>query len=270
MNPSELEKLCKTHNLPPLKKLGQHFLWKEPVLEKIVTAADLQEVDNVLEIGPGLGGLTRHLVDQNINLTVVEKDERFISFLRSQFPAIRVMHDDALQYRPENDPYKIVANIPYYITSPLINHYLREQYMMGGNPPKQLVLLIQQEVAEKICAGPDNQSVLSLEVTTFGTPKIIAPVPKKYFYPVPKVDSAILRIDVFDKPAVSCNLKSYFRIIHHAFSQRRKKIANTLSAGLHMKAEEMREILKKLNIDPGARAQTLTVEQFETLTKTLL
>jgi 16S rRNA (adenine1518-N6/adenine1519-N6)-dimethyltransferase len=157
--------------------------------------------------------------------------------------------------------YKLVANIPYYITSPLIKHFLH-----SANPPELMVLLVQKEVAEKIC-GKGGKTLLTVEVEVFGEPELIAKVPANAFYPAPKVDSAILRIRPHAKPLVSTNQqKAFFRLVKFGYSQKRKKLSNTLGAGLHLKPSDVAEKMRSIDIDPNLRAEHLGVEEWKKLT----
>ena len=218
--------LLDKHGLSPNKSLGQNFLLDENVLDKIVEAAGIGPSDNVIEVGPGLGVLTRKLAELAAHVTAIELDRGMVALLErenEQLTNVSFLHQDALKYEPAaGEPYKLVANIPYYITSPLISHFL-----MCGNRPTKMVMLMQKEVAEKICAPEGKLNVLALHVQMFGHPKIVAHVSPGAFYPEPKVDSAILEIDVFEKPIVEDYL-SLYKIIHRAFSQKRKKLTNTL------------------------------------------
>lgn len=218
--------LLEKHGLRPNKSLGQNFLLDEDVLDKIVEAADIGANDNIIEVGPGLGVLTRKLAELAKHVTAIELDRGLVALLEREnelLENVQFVHQDALKYDPPSDTdYKLVANIPYYITSPLISHFL-----MTENRPKKIVVLIQKEVAEKICAPKDKLNVLALHVKVFGEPRIVTKVAPGSFYPEPKVESAVLEIDVFDKPIVDDYMK-LFKLAHRAFSQKRKKLTNTL------------------------------------------
>ncbi|MBU1613103.1 hypothetical protein KKC87_01585, partial [Patescibacteria group bacterium] len=156
--------------------------------------------------------------------------------------------------------FKVVANIPYYITSPLLKHFLQ-----SDNRPSVMVVLVQKEVAEKIC-GMSGKSLITIETQLFGEPEIVDIVPSDSFYPAPKVDSAILKIKVFDKPLIpEDQIKDFLRLVKFGFSQKRKKLSNSLSAGLHMEPAEVREVLKSVGIDEGVRAEDLVIEDWKNL-----
>ena len=159
---------------------------------------------------------------------------------------------DILDYSPPKKPYKLVANIPYYITSPILSHFLKDT----ENRPTRCVLLVQKEVALKICSAPPDMNVLALHVQTFGKPRVKGFVSKRAFHPSPKVDSAILQVDVYEKPVAECDLEKYFELIHAGFSQKRKTLGNSL------KKLGGAELLNKAGIDPKRRAETLTIKEW--------
>jgi len=247
--------LLEKHGLKPNKSLGQNFLLDEGVLEKIVKAADVCANDNIIEVGPGLGVLTRKLAETAAHVTAIELDRGLVALLErenEELTNVDFVHQDALKYVPLTGKYKLVANIPYYITSHLISHFL-----MANNRPTKIVVLIQKEVAEKICAPEGKLNVLALHVQIFGKPHIVAKVGAGAFYPEPKVESAILEIDVFDKPIVTDYMELY-RVIHRAFAQKRKKLTNTLP--------ELKE--KLINLGLGSlRPERLTIEDWKKVTK---
>lgn len=246
--------LLEKHGLKPNKSLGQNFLLDENVLDKIVEAAEVGANDNVIEVGPGLGVLTRKLAERAGHVTAIELDRGLVCLLEREnelLENVEFVHQDALKYDPPLDvDYKLVANIPYYITSPLISHFL-----MAENRPTKIVVLIQKEVAEKICAKEGKLNVLALHVQIFGKPRIVAKVSPGAFYPEPKVESAILEIEVFDEPVVE-NYMSLYKIIHQAFSQKRKKLTNTLP--------ELKEKLIELGLG-SLRPERLTIEDWKRL-----
>ena len=238
------------------KSLGQNFLNNEETLQKIVAAADLKPTDHIVEIGPGKGALTTQLIKKAKQVTAIELDDRLIPFLNKKFdnkPHFTLLHQDALTFAPPETPYKLVANIPYYITSPLINHFLREQ--SPSKRPTEITLLVQKEVAEKICAHDGKMSVLAMQVHLFGTPQLIAIVPPEHFDPAPKVDSAILHIKLHKKPHIpNEEIPKFFKTIHRAFAQKRKKLTNNLNIDP--------QILTELGIDKNARAETLSLNDW--------
>lgn len=250
------------------KGLGQNFLIDDEALDKIVEAADLYEGDHVVEVGPGTGFLTERLIQKAGKVTSVELDRNMVEILKEQFSLtenLKIVHSDILKTdigSLAGEKYKVVANIPYYITSPVIRHFLQVTAR-----PKLMVLLVQKEVAEKMCSLK-GKSFITVETQVQGHPEYIATVSADSFYPAPKVDSAILKITVFPKPKVSdSELKDFLRIVKFGYSQKRKKLSNGLAAGLHMEPAEVRVILEKVNIPVGARPEELEVEDWKRLAR---
>ncbi|MDP2624806.1 MAG: 16S rRNA (adenine(1518)-N(6)/adenine(1519)-N(6))-dimethyltransferase RsmA, partial [Candidatus Peregrinibacteria bacterium] len=212
------------------KSLGQNFLHHCGSLNKIVKAANIQPTDHIIEIGPGHGVLTEELLKRAKHVTAVELDDRLIPELNEKFGSLKnftLIQGDALEFTPPKTPYKLVANIPYYITSPILNHFLREQ--PSNQRPTQLTLLIQKEVAQKICAQVGDLNVLAIQAQLFGTPKNIAKVPPSHFKPMPKVDSTILNITIYGKPIIEqTDIGNFFKMIHAGFGHRRKKLLKNL------------------------------------------
>ncbi|MGH2447503.1 MAG: 16S rRNA (adenine(1518)-N(6)/adenine(1519)-N(6))-dimethyltransferase RsmA [Chloroflexota bacterium] len=251
------------------KRLGQHFLQDRGALAKILTAADIQPGDNVLEIGPGTGVLTQLLAEQAGKLVAVELDDRLFQLLTETFesdPNVHIVHGNALDIDPCTlfaGAYKVVANIPYYITGPLLRHFLE-----AGCPPVLLVLMVQLEVARRITAKPGDLSLLGLSVQWYAEPKLIARVPAGAFYPRPKVDSAIVRLTPHSNPLRQSRAERLFRLAHAAFGTRRKQLGNALSLGLGIDRDASRALLREAEIEPERRAETLTLEEWERLAGT--
>ena len=265
----QLKILLQSKGLWAKKALGQNFLVDEKALNMIVDAADLLDTDNIIEVGPGTGFLTEQLIRKVGQVTAVELDKDMVGILEEIYrfaDNLEILNKDILQFEIRNfkfENYKVVANIPYYITSPLLKHFL-----MSENRPTIMVVLVQKEVAQKIC-GLTGKSLITISTQLFGKPEIVDIVSSKSFYPAPKVDSAILKISVFDKPLVpKSKLKDFLRIVKFGFSQKRKKLANSLGAGLHMKPAEVREILIEAKIDPDIRAESLEIEDWKRLVLT--
>lgn len=260
--------LLRQYGLHPEKSMGQNFLVDESALSQVVNAAELSPEEIVLEIGPGLGSLTRHLAIVARSVVAVELDHNLISPLKqviSPFPNVQVVEGDILALDPvqlvSQNEYAVVANIPYYITSALIRHLLEARI-----PPKRLVLTVQQEVAQRICAQPGEMSLLALSVQIYGLPLITAHIPADAFYPPPKVDSIVLRIDLFPSPLIpTSQLNFFFQLIKAGFSQKRKTLRNALSAGLRLPPPKVEDILLKAGIDPKRRAETLAIAEWRTL-----
>lgn len=254
----------------PNKRLGQNFLVDKNALSKIITAADLHANDMVMEIGAGFGILTLALGEKVKNVKTVEYDKRLISILKKTFQNhenIELINADALEIQLPVDSYKLVANIPYYITSPLISHFLQPKTQKEKRPTL-IILLVQKEVAQKICARTGQHSILSLQTQIFGKPSIVGMVHKSSFNPQPKVDSAILKIEVYKEPLIK-NTETFFKLISAAFSQKRKTLLNSLAHGLNMPKEDIAILLKNAGIQEKRRPQTLSVEEWEKLINTI-
>ena len=260
--------LLKRYNLRAHKGLGQNFLQDPLALEKIVSAAEIQPTDTVLEIGPGLGSLTRYLAVSAKEVVAVELDEGLIPPLKAvlaPYQNVRLMHGDILKLAPtdlitERD-YIVAANIPYYITSAVIRHLLENE-----PKPRRIVLTVQKEVAQRICAKPGDMSLLALSVQVYGKPRIAAHIPAEAFFPAPKVDSAVLCIDIYPAPLIKEELlEPFFKLIKAGFSQKRKTLRNSLSSGLHIAPAQAAEVLTQADIDPQRRAETLSIEEWERL-----
>ena len=269
--PLNASAVLKRHGLRADKSLGQNFLQDPFALEAIASAAELQSTDIVLEIGPGLGSLTRYLAASAKQVIAVELDYELLIPLRAvlaPYKNVRVVHGDILKLSPqelvaEND-YIVAANIPYYITSAVIRHLLE-----SDPKPRRIVLTIQKEVAERICAKPGDMSLLALSVQVYGNPRIAARIPASAFFPEPKVDSAVISVDIYATPLIKPDLlESFFKMIKAGFSQKRKTLRNSLSAGLHVSTAIAEELLKKANIDPMRRAETLSIDEWQILCET--
>ena len=282
---NELKKTLKEKNIKVLKSLGQNFLVDENVLNKIIQAAKLNKNDMVIEVGPGLGVLTKELSEKCKQVIAIEKDKKLAELLEKEFSDfphpnllpqgegvtfanIKIINNDILKINLENlikkynpdEKYKLVSNIPYYITSPVIKLFLENKIQ-----PQVIILLVQKEVAERICARPGKLSTLALSVQIYGKPEIIGYVDKSSFYPEPKVDSAILKIGGIKKEFSDDYYGKIFKIIKIGFSSKRKKLVNNLSAGLYISKNKASEILQKAKINLNARAQELELEDWERL-----
>ncbi len=260
----------KRYDLRAHKGLGQNFLQDPFALEKIVSAAEIQSSDTVLEIGPGLGSLARYLAVSAKEVVAVELVENLLPPLKAiltPYQNIRLIHGDILKISPkdlkfEND-YVVVANIPYYITSAVIRHLLESE-----SKPRRIVLTVQKEVAQRICAAPGDMSLLALSVQVYGKPRIAAHIPANAFFPAPKVDSAVLTVDIYSSPQIEEELMTtFFKLIKAGFSQKRKTLRNSLSSGLHISPIGAANLLTQVNIDPQRRAETLSIEEWERLSE---
>lgn len=266
--PLNASALLKQYGLRADRKLGQNFLHDPFALEAIAAAAEIQPSDTVLEIGPGLGSLTRYLAVAARRVVAVELDADLIPPLEAVtrvYDNIQILHGDILKTAPKelvSEPgYLVVANIPYYITSAIIRHLLENE-----PKPRRIVLTVQKEVADRICAGPGDMSLLALSVQVYGEPQIAARIPAGAFFPPPKVDSAVLGIDIYPSPKIQPELlDTFFKLSKAGFSQKRKTLRNSLSSGLHTPADEAQELLVKAGIDPMRRAETLSIEEWQVL-----
>ena len=269
MNPKTL---LDEHEIHPKKKLGQNFLHDPGALEKIVVSADVTERDTVLEVGPGTGTLTKFLARAAKKVIAVEIDERLQPILEdelSNYANIWVIYQDILTVdvtsllRP--DDYLVVANVPYYITSGILRHLLE-----AAHKPRRMILTVQHEVAERLIAKPDNMSLLTVSVQFFGEPRIINRLKPAAFWPRPDVDSAVVRIDVYDEPPVEVPSEdAFFRVVRAGFGQKRKQLKNSLGSGLGIKTAQAADLLEQAEIDPRRRAETLTLEEWAALTRTI-
>jgi len=273
----ETKRLLRRFGLRARKGLGQHFLTDEGALKAIIQAAELAPSDIVIEVGPGLGVLTRELAGKVAWLFPVELDSKLAAILQKNLASLRnvsVINRDILEIDPPSllreTPaglpelaesalsYKVVANLPYYITSPVLRHFLTAQAK-----PRLMVVMVQKEVAEAITARPGRMSILSVSVQFYGQPEIVSFVPAGCFYPAPEVDSAILRITVPPEPAVEVTDEdSFFSLVRAGFSAARKQLANSLAQGLKLPKAEVLPLLQKAGIAPQRRAETLTLGEW--------
>jgi len=269
----------------PSKGLGQNFLIDKSVLKKIIKAAELTKKDVILEIGPGIGNLTRELAHKAKRIIAVEKDPKLARILKEtlkEFKNIQIIQGDILKIQDTRykiqDTYKIVANLPFYIAAPVIRKFLQL-----NNQPRVLVLMVQKEVAQRICASPakvfakqkfrrampPKMNLLAVSVQFYAEPEIISYVSKKSFWPEPKVDSAILKITPSGKKSTIVGIlpEEFFRVVKAGFSQPRKMLINNLSAKLRVKKGLIREILQKNHINPAQRPETLTIKDWVQIAK---
>ena len=264
-NIRELRNFLYAHHIRPNKAFGQNFIVDHSILLRIVEAAEIHVDDQVLELGAGTGVLTRELAKYARRVVSVELEREMLSLLvktTRNYTNVELLERNLLYVDPTevfgSEPYKLVANLPYYITAPTFRHFLE-----SANPPRLFVVMVQYEVAQRIVAGPGDMSLLGVSIQFYGRPSIIEHVPARAFYPAPKVDSAILRIDLKDEvPLTPGQRDSFFRLVQAGFSQRRKQIHNSLTHGLHRKNVEVQAGLLAANIDPSRRAETLSIEDW--------
>ena len=262
------KKLLEKYHLRPHKGLGQNFLSDDTVLAGIVDAAGIPENAPVLEVGPGLGSLTRHLAETAGRVIAVELDKDLVPVLRKEFadcPNTEIVQGDILQFSPDeyfsDEDYYVAANIPYYITSAVIRHLLE-----GKARPKRMALTVQKEVAERICAVPGKLSLLALSVQVYGKADMPMIIPASAFYPEPNVDSAVVRIEIYDDPLIpEEQMDDFFVLAKAGFGQKRKTLRNSLSSNLHISGSAAEEMLRKADIDPIRRAETVTINEWKKL-----
>ena len=267
----DLRNILKQFNITPKKSLGQNFIFDQEILDRIVAAGDVSPQDTVLEIGPGAGSLTRRLAETAARVVAVELDERLIPVLQhtlAEYSNVTVVQGDILEIGMGSvagltGDYKVVANIPYYLTSAIIRHLLEADVR-----PSLIVLTVQREVAERLCAAPPDMSLLAVSVQFYGAPRLMGQIPARAFHPAPDVDSAIVRIDLFDQPPlVGAEADKFFRLAKAGFGQKRKQLKNALAAGLGLKGDGALSLLTAAGIDPMRRAETLTMEEWIKLFK---
>lgn len=271
MGCSDVKKELKKYQIRPSKGLGQNFLIDKSALKRMVEAADLQLGDSVLEIGPGLGALTQELAKRAKKIIAIEKDPKMVGILKEtlkDFKNVEIIQGDILKFpipssKFQVSSYKIVANLPYYITSPVIRKFLESK-----NHSKEMVLIIQKEVAQRICATPPKMNLLAVSVQFYAKAKIISFVSKKSFWPQPKVDSAIIKISRIRTNLPRINTNIFFKIARAGFSQPRKQILNNLSKGLKLNKDLAKSWLLENNIRSDQRAETLRIKDWSNLTIT--
>ncbi len=262
-----LRDFLKRYGVWAKKKFGQNFLQDRQALEQIVALGNLKKGDLVVEVGPGHGVLTRELLKNEARVRAVEIDKEILPALnaatREWKEYFEVENKHVLDFEPPTEDYSFIANIPYHLTSPILRKFLIDT----PHRPKRLVILMQKEVAEKIACKSGKDSLLSIMVKTFGEPKYAFTVKAESFFPAPKVDSAVLVIDVFAIPKISIPSKIYFEMLYAGFSSPRKKLKNALQHTFLYTNAQIDPVFETLKIDPDARAQDITIPQWEAMTK---
>ncbi len=281
---NEIKTLLSKYETRPSKRLGQNFLIDKNILNKIIESADIKSNDIILEVGPGIGTLTQELAQRAKKVIAVEKDKTMIEILKETlkgFNNIEIIQGDILKIdylkliencKLKIENYKIVANIPYYLTSPLIRMFLE-----SVKPPHDFVLMLQKEVAQRICSKPPNMSLLAVSVQFYAEAKIISYVSKNCFWPSPKIDSAIIKITP-NKNNKNIDADLFFKIVKAGFSQPRKQLGNNLlalnkiegSKIIKIERKKINKWLLKNKINPKQRAETLGIEDWKNLTKFFL
>lgn len=280
-NPKNTIEILQKYNFNFQKKFGQNFLIDPHVLEKIIAAAEVTEEDCVLEIGPGIGTMTQYLAEHAREVIAVEIDKMLIPILEdtlSAYDNVTVINEDILKVdinriaeeRNGGRPIKVVANLPYYITTPIIMGLFE-----SGVPLKSITIMVQKEVADRMQVGPGTKDygALSLAVQYYARPQIVANVPPNCFMPRPNVGSAVIRLDRYEKPPVEVHdEKLMFAIIRAVFNQRRKTMVNSLGNApeLHLDKETVLEVLMEMGETPTVRGETFTLEKFAEFTEHIL
>lgn len=253
--------------MPTNKSLGQHWLRDRTVLGAIADHAEIMPTDTVLEIGPGLGTLTSELLRRAEKVVAVEFDETLARQLPGQFPGkhLEVHHADILNFELDCLPngYKVVANVPYYITSKIV-----ETLMTAKNKPSIAVLLVQKEVARRIAAGPGNMSILAVSAQLYAEATLGIEVSRDFFTPPPKVDSQVIVLRTRPQPLVDTSEeRAVFRVVKAGFSSKRKKLRSSIAAGLAISKPAAAKLLEQTGIDPDLRAEDLSIEQWQQLAR---
>lgn len=253
--------ICRVYGIKPARSKGQNFLIVEEYYDRIIEAAELNKKDRVLEVGPGLGFLTAKLAQHAGQVTAVELDDKLANLLKTAISSqktanVQVMNGNVLDLKIEGkEKYKIVANLPYNITSAFLRKFLSRT----SSKPELMVLMLQKEVAERICAKPGEMSLLAVSIQAYATAEIIDFVPAKAFYPAPEVESAVIRIKTQESKIKDVDEKAFFQLVRIGFSAKRKKLANNLSAGFRIAQKEATDWLERAGFDISLRAQELSV-----------
>ena len=257
----------------PRKRLGQHFLRDSSVLEHIISAAEISPADTVIEVGPGLGILTEALAGQGARVIAVELDPRLMALLKKRlapYPRVMIVQNDILKVPPgqllddhlpaseRTSNYKVVANLPYYITSPALSHFLEAQHK-----PERMVVMVQKEVGETIVANPGKMRLLSVRAQFHSRPSVVCYVPAAAFHPAPRVESVVLRLDVYTRPPIDVSdVDGFFEVVMHGFSAPRKQLRNAMAHSLQMSTDEVSRLLEDAGVEGRRRAETLSLEEW--------
>ena len=265
-SPEVVHYICKRFDIKMSKKLGQNFLIKRGIVDEIVRAAELTPGEPVLEVGPGIGTLTQGLAQSGADVTAIELDRRLLEVLDTtlaSYDNVRIVHGDVLKLDVptimNHKPFKVVANLPYYITTPIIMSLLESKL-----PIERLVVMVQKEVAQRMVAQPGTKDygALSVAVQYYTEPDIVLDVPPKSFLPAPAVTSSVIRCVLRDKPPVDViDEKLFFRVVKAGFAQRRKTFSNTMKT-TGLSKDRIEELLEKANIDGQRRGETFTLQEF--------
>lgn len=269
----ETKMLLNQYGLRANKKLGQNFLINQEIIDDIVEKSEISKDDVVIEIGPGLGSLTKALLAKAKKVVAIELDPNMVDVLKGRFlnDNLEIIFGDVLKVDlneiiKEEHSVKVVANLPYYITTPILMKLLEEKYSF-----KSITVMVQKEVGERICSEPGTKEygAITIAVNYYSLPHIIIDVPKENFLPSPEVDSCVVKLDILDEPPVKLKDEEiFFEIVRDGFNHRRKTISNSLSSGKQDK-EKVIQVLNKLNIDEKLRAEDLTIEEFANIVNEL-
>ncbi|MGD1119706.1 MAG: 16S rRNA (adenine(1518)-N(6)/adenine(1519)-N(6))-dimethyltransferase RsmA [Dehalococcoidales bacterium] len=273
---AQTRKMLRHYDIRVKKGLGQNFLVDEKILEAILAAAELSPGDTVIEVGPGLGLMTGEIAKRAGWVIAIELDNRLADILHAtlQYENVVILNEDVLGtdpakllqgsapgFPPQLSSYKVVANLPYYITSPVLRHFLEAPVK-----PQTMVVMVQKEVAEAICAAAGQRSMLSIAVQFYGKPSIVTRVPAASFFPAPEVDSAVVKIKVYRQPPVVVDdVDGFFKLVRAGFTATRKQAANSLAQGLGITKVVAQNLLTNAGIDSQRRAETFTLEEWAEL-----
>ncbi|HNP75163.1 MAG TPA: 16S rRNA (adenine(1518)-N(6)/adenine(1519)-N(6))-dimethyltransferase RsmA [bacterium] len=264
VNLEQIKTFCRQYHIVPAKSRGQNFLLDRNIIQKIVAAANLSPADTVLEVGPGLGGLTDFLAKRAGQVIAVELDKKIILFLQAKladWANVRLIEADILklnlsQWGLSNFGYKVVANLPYNITAKFLRNFLA-----NSPKPQEMILMVQKEVAQRLTASPGQLSVLGLAAQFYGQPEILFAVGKNCFWPKPAVDSAVIKITI-NRELPQIEEKLFFRTVKIGFSAKRKQLHNNLAAGFDLSDQAVKKLLSDLGLDEKIRAQDLSLDDW--------
>jgi len=268
--------MLEKYKIHPLKGLGQNFLVNKGAVKMVINAADIKPDEVILEVGPGLGALTKELAKKAKKVIAVEKDRKMVKILKETlkgFENIEIVRGDILKLKLQiPKPYKIVANLPFHLTAPVIRKFLE-----SANTPEEMILVVQKEVGQRICSKVPDMNLLAVSVQFYAEAKIIDYIPRKSFWPRPKVDAAIIKIQItksklqnFAKFGLAKEKTDlFFKVVRAGFSQPRKQLINNLSQGLKLNRVKVEGWLKKNGIQSTQRAETLTLRDWIKLTKSI-
>lgn len=270
-SPAVIKEIIEKHGFKFSKSLGQNFLIDGNIIDKIIEESSINKSDGIIEIGPGIGTLTQKLCETADKVVAIELDKSLLPILAEtleEYNNVEIIHNDVLKVdinqlieeKLENRTVKVVANLPYYITTPIIMKLLEEKLQID-----KIVVMVQKEVALRMKATPGNKDygALSVAVQYYSRPEIIVDVPKNVFMPRPNVDSAVIMLEVYNEPIIKLkNEKLFFQVIKAAFGQRRKTLLNALNSGIDLNKEDIEEILINTGIDPKRRGETLDINEF--------